>query len=52
MKGDRLTVELNGEVIIKDAQLPGVPPEGEIALQRHGSPIEFKNIFVKELKPE
>ncbi|MGB2819878.1 MAG: DUF1080 domain-containing protein, partial [Phycisphaerae bacterium] len=26
MKGDRLTVELNGEVVIKDAQLPGIPP--------------------------
>jgi opacity protein-like surface antigen len=49
MKGDRLTVELNGEVVIDNAQLPGVPPEGEIALQRHGSPIEFKNIFIKEL---
>jgi len=49
MKGDRLTVELNGEVVIKEAQLPGVPEEGEIALQRHGSPIEFKNIFIKEL---
>ena len=49
MKGDRLTVELNGEVVIKDAQLPGVPPEGEIALQRHGSPVEFRNIYVKAL---
>jgi len=49
MRGDRLTVELNGEVVIKDAQLPGVPPEGEIALQRHGNPIEFKNIFIQEL---
>ncbi|HUU89717.1 MAG TPA: DUF1080 domain-containing protein, partial [Phycisphaerae bacterium] len=34
MKGDRLTVELNGEVVIREAQLPGVPSEGEIALQR------------------
>jgi len=49
MMGDRLTVELNGEVVINDAQLPGVPPEGEIALQRHGSPIEFRNIYIKEL---
>jgi len=51
MKGDRLTVELNGEVVIKNAQLPGVPPEGEIALQRHGNPIEFRNIYIKELPP-
>jgi len=49
MKGDRLTVELNGEVVIKEARLPGVPAEGEIALQRHGSPIEYRNIFIKEL---
>jgi len=49
LKGDRLTVKLNGEVVIENAQLPGVPPEGEIALQRHGNPIDFKNIFVKEL---
>jgi predicted O-methyltransferase YrrM len=49
MKGDRLTVELNGEVVIKGAQLPGVPPEGEIALQRHGSPVEFRNIYIKAL---
>ena len=50
MKGDRLTVELNGEVAIKSAQLPGVPGLGEIALQRHGNPIEFKNIYVKTLE--
>jgi len=49
MKGDRLTVELNGEVVISNAQLPGVPPEGEIALQRHGNPIEFRNIYIKAL---
>jgi hypothetical protein len=49
MKGDRLTVELNGEVVIDDAQLPDVQAEGEIALQRHGNPIEFKNIYIKEM---
>jgi predicted O-methyltransferase YrrM len=50
MKGDRLTIKLNGEVVIKNAQLPGIPAEGEIALQRHGNPIEFKNIYVKSLE--
>jgi len=45
-------VELNGEVVIRNAQLPGIPPEGEIALQRHGSPIDFRNVYIKELKPE
>jgi hypothetical protein len=61
MKGDRLGVKLNGEQVITDAQLPGVPPEGPIALQHHGgmrdgkwtappSLVQFRNIYIKELK--
>ena len=50
MKGDRLTVVLNGEEVISNAQLPGVPESGPIALQKHGNPIDFKNIYIKELK--
>ncbi len=50
MKGDRLTVVLNGKTVIDNAQLPGVAAEGPIALQSHGSPIEFANIYIKELK--
>ncbi len=49
MKGDRLTVNLNGKTVIEDAQLPGVPKRGPIALQHHGDPIQFANIFIKEL---
>jgi len=36
MKGDRLCVKLNGEEVITNAQLPGLPREGTIALQHHG----------------
>jgi hypothetical protein len=50
MKGDRLTVVLNGQTIIENAQLPGVPARGPIALQHHGDPIQFANIYIKELK--
>lgn len=50
MKGDRLTVVLNGQTVIENAHLPGVPPEGPIALQHHGDPIEFANIYIRELK--
>ncbi len=49
MKGDRLTVELNGQTVIERAQLPGVPARGPIALQHHGDPIQFANLFIKEL---
>ena len=48
-KTRRLTVNLNGETVIEDAQLPGIPARGPLALQHHGDPIEFANIFVKEL---
>jgi hypothetical protein len=60
VRGDRLTVVLNGTRVLDDAQLPGLPPRGPIALQHHGawkdgawsSPpalVQFRNIYVKEL---
>jgi len=50
INGDRLTVALNGEEVITNAQLPGIPAKGPIALQNHGQAIQFKNVYVKELK--
>jgi hypothetical protein len=63
MKGDRLTVVLNGREVIKDAALPGVPKTGPIGLQHHGgfkdgkylpasSLMQFRNIKIKELNEE
>jgi hypothetical protein len=60
MRGDRLTVVLNGEEVISSAQLPGVPARGPIGLQHHGSKkggvwvsppslVQFRNISVKEM---
>lgn len=49
MKGDRLTVDLNGKRVIDNAQLPGIAKTGRIALQHHGDPVQFANIYVKEL---
>lgn len=49
LKGDRLTVSLNGRVVIDNARLPGVPAQGPIGLQHHGSAIDFANIWIKEL---
>lgn len=50
MRGDRVTVALNGQTVVEDAQLPGVPARGRIALQHHNDPIQFANVFVRELK--
>jgi len=49
MRGDRLSVKLNGQLVIENARLPGVAAKGPIALQHHGDPIEFANIFIREL---
>ncbi len=61
MKGDRLTVILNGKTVLENAQLPGAPAKGPIGLQHHGgmgkdgklspasSLVQFRNIAIKEL---
>ncbi|MEX0770050.1 MAG: DUF1080 domain-containing protein [Balneolaceae bacterium] len=60
MEGNRLTVVLNGHTVLDEAELPGVPETGPIALQHHGhkvdgewasSPalVQFRNIFIREL---
>lgn len=49
MKGDLLTVTINGQTVIENARLPGIPAKGKIALQHHGSQIDFANIWIKEL---
>lgn len=60
MRGDRLTVRLNGELVIEQAQLPGIAAKARIGLQHHGgkrdgkwvSPpalVQFRNISIREL---
>ncbi len=48
MVGEYVTVVLNGKTVIDHCHLPGVAVEGPIALQHHGSEIEFANLFIKE----
>lgn len=58
--GNKLSVELNGHTVIENAELPGLPDHGPIALQHHGSKklgqwisppslVQFRNIFIKRL---
>jgi hypothetical protein len=46
---DKVTIVLNGRTVIRDAKLPEMPKRGPIALQHHGDPIQFANIYIKEL---
>jgi hypothetical protein len=61
IKGDLLTVVLNGITVLEAAQLPELPARGPIGLQHHGdkkdgvwsSPpalVQFRNISIQELK--
>jgi hypothetical protein len=58
MRGDKVTVKLNGEVVVDDAPLAPykafgfdkLPEKGPIELQYHGDKLWFKNVYIKELK--
>lgn len=56
MKADRVTVYLNGELVTDnvilenywDRKMP-IFAEEQIELQAHGSPVAYRNIYIKEL---
>jgi hypothetical protein len=57
MRGDVVSVWLNDELVVDKVTMENfwdrskpIAPAGPIELQHHGNPIEFKNIYVKELK--
>ena len=56
MKGDRVTVVLNGQVVVNDAPLVNyfqkgqpLPARGPIQIQTHGAPMHVRNVFVRDL---
>jgi hypothetical protein len=56
MKGDVVTVHLNGELVVDQVPLENywergkpLPAKGPIELQHHGDQLWFKNIYIKEL---
>ncbi|MDR2057452.1 MAG: DUF1080 domain-containing protein [Dysgonamonadaceae bacterium] len=57
MKGDRVTVFLNGKLVVDNVILENywdrtqpVFPVEQIELQAHGSKVYYRNIYIKELK--
>jgi hypothetical protein len=61
VRGQTVTVVLNGTTVIPGATIPDLPARGRIALQHHGSKnaqgewagppslVQFKNVMIKEL---
>lgn len=57
MEGDKVTVYLNGELVVDKVVMENywerdkpIYETGSIELQNHGNTLYFKNIYVKELK--
>ena len=49
LRGDRLSLSLNGQEVVKDKPCPGIPARGPIRIVPAG-PVDFANVFVRELK--
>ena len=59
MKGERVTVWLNGELVVDNVKLENywdrsrpIFPKDQIELQCHGDPLEWRNVFIRELPSE
>jgi hypothetical protein len=59
MVGDRVTVKLNGELVVDNVVMENywerdkpIYPTGQIELQNHGSTLWFKNIYLREIPKE
>lgn len=49
VRGQRVTVVLNGRKVIDNVALPNLPVEGPIGLQYHHDAVEFTNLYIREL---
>ncbi len=59
MVGDRVTVKLNGKLVVDNVVMENywerdkpIYPSGQIELQNHGNTLWFKNIYIRELPAE
>jgi HEAT repeat protein len=59
MRGDRVSVWLNGQLVTDNVMLENywdrkqpIFPEEQIELQAHGSPVAYRDIYIRELPSE
>jgi putative membrane-bound dehydrogenase-like protein len=48
LRSARVSVRVNGDAVITDAELPGLPTRGPIGLQHEHGRIQFRNLFLRE----
>lgn len=56
IRGDKVTVVLNGKTVVDNVTMENytdrskpLPATGTIELQHHGNPLQFRNIYFKEI---
>jgi hypothetical protein len=56
MRGDRVTVKLNGKLVVDNAVMHNyfdrtapMFPRGPIQIQTHGGEMQFRNIYLREI---
>ncbi len=59
MIGDKVTVHLNDDLVVHNVTMENywerdkpIYPVGQIELQHHGSILRFKNIYIREIRPQ
>ncbi|MCE9531708.1 MAG: DUF1080 domain-containing protein [Planctomycetes bacterium] len=50
IKGGKLSVTMNGKVVVENIALTKLPRKGEIALMDTGTEIDFANLQIREMK--
>ncbi len=49
LKGNRVSLRIDGDVVAEDVELSNLPASGPIALVGFG-PVQFRNVFIRNLK--
>ena len=47
-RSGRLTIAVDGKIVLQNASVPGLDRSGRIALRHDGRSVEFANVFVRE----
>jgi hypothetical protein len=49
LKGNRISVALNGSTVVKEAVLTAIPERGFVGIKSNGTSIQFANIYIRPL---